>query len=149
MDTAPPSCGNILDGPSFDRDFIGPTMINFYTQVNPPELASSSNAPTAHGLVIMTWNRFTDLHSGIVSYAAGIIPQELRTTHDSSSLTDVGMLTSATFNVSLRHGYPYYSVVKATDRVGQSSYCYSNSFFFDATPPLPWLTGCTVRPSYS
>ena len=31
VDLSPPSCGNVYDGPSFDREFVGPTMVRPWT----------------------------------------------------------------------------------------------------------------------
>ena len=122
-----------LDGPSFDRMWVGPSAMTDLIWL-------STDQTSALGVLPVSWSRYVDFGSGIGGYAAAIV---------NASVLEMGPLDEAIADfvpagadasqakvyAAVQHAQRYFSVVLTNDRLGNRRACTSDGFTFDATPP--------------
>ena len=101
VDVSGPSCGVIHDGPGFDRRFVGPTVLGV-------SVVSNGNSTLAVGSMVLTWDGFTDINSGIAGYAAALVTADkvasvVANGATNIHFTDVGLAGSMDFFMILHH----------------------------------------------
>ena len=87
---------------------------------------------------ILPWRGIVDVVSGVVNFAATVLPKSDSGVYrgDHPSFVDMGLARSGTVDAPwLVHNAEYVSAVRARDRVGIESVCASNGFRTDFTPP--------------
>ena len=72
VDLSPPECGTVMDGPSYDRLWIGPTVAGANLIVD-----ETDGTEIVLGDLAISWIDFSDWNSGIAGYAAAIIPASM------------------------------------------------------------------------
>ena len=119
VDGSPPLCGKVFDGADLDRKWVGTRELE------------------------VSWSPIVDLGSGVAELSVAVV--HAADADEKATFTSVA--TDATFQpTSLRLPLPfladgerYRTVVRATDRLGLVSFCESDGFTVDLTPP-------TLRP---
>ena len=130
VDVSAPKCAVVMDGPSFDRRYLGPTT----ARANAVE---GANGREVVGEVKVSWFGFSDWFSGIGGYAVAVVPSAMLDEANSSNteFVNVGLAGSTSFVQQLDHAETYYSVVKVWDRLLNARYCFSDGQLYDDTPP--------------
>ena len=126
VDTKPPSCGEVFDGTDYDRQAVGPSLVDDLVWVGPAHRIAVAQMPAA-------WLGFVDHGSGIASYALAIVPQGR--VANATEFKFVGLAGSAMYTVRLDHAETYVAVVSSLDRLGNEVKCVSDGVIFDATQP--------------
>lgn len=130
IDVTAPYCGKVLDGPSFDRYFVGPTLSIDLIWLTEERRNAIAYLP-------VTWLRFVDYGAGIERYMVAIVAEEDlgRVRNLTDVFVDVSVAMSANVETRLDHAVTYHSVVSVHDRLGNQRFCYSDGVLFDATAP--------------
>ena len=126
IDTKPPSCGQVFDGTEYDRQAVGPSLLDGLVWAGPARR-------TAVALMSAAWLGFVDYGAGIAGYALAIVPQGL--VANATDFKAVGLAGSAMYTLRLDHAETYVAVVSSLDRLGNEVKCTSDGVIFDATPP--------------
>lgn len=121
------------------------SAMNPYTGVidmdAPPDIWSSTTTELG-----VRFKSFTDLESGIASYAIGVSTVQSATTPpDVFPFADLGPVTYALVGgLNLTQSKTYYLVLKATNNVNLTSYAVSSGITVDITPPVcDWVQDVT------
>lgn len=69
VDLSPPECASILDGPGYDRAFVGPTTVRAFIA------ADSLGTLSYTAELAISWERFEDRATATESYRAGVVPE--------------------------------------------------------------------------
>ena len=138
VDVRAPYCGKTMDGPAYDRVFLGPSEAKDFTWFGPPGTIGLAYAR-------VSWGSYTDYGIGIAGYAAAFVREDAlaaalnETAADmalnTSAFTNVGMDRSASLITILEHNIRYWTVVSTWDGLFNERKCLSDSLLFDGTPP--------------
>ena len=131
VDLRAPYCGSVMDGATFDRTAIGPTIgVIGGVFVDDEKLA-------VVGGVQAGWTNFVDHGAGLGGYSVSVVHESMYglVNDTNSNWKYVGMAGSTLLTKRLDHNQWYYTVVSTWDRLGNERKCYSDGFIFDATPP--------------
>ena len=119
VDLRAPYCGKTMDGPYYDRTYVGParTPNFFYT---------SENRLKGYGEALVSWSDYRDYGSGIAGYAVAFVSLEdltlaLNETYaelggNASAFVEVGLGQIAILPMGLYHNVIYTTVVSTWDR---------------------------------
>ena len=129
VDVSPPECGIIVDGPGYQREFVGPTLARV--------VWTSADKLKGVGVLAAAWRPFKDAGCGTAGYAGGYAPESLLglANESNTEFMRVGLGTTVKVSLVLEHTIIYHAVVSSWDRLTNEGKCYSAGVYFDATPP--------------
>ncbi|XP_033747031.1 uncharacterized protein LOC117332255 [Pecten maximus] len=127
FDRSPPTKGTVRDG----------------AKVLTPDLDFQAN--TTH--TGCHWSGFSDPHSGVLYYTAGLGTQPSE--DDVRIMTSTGIHTAITWQYILVPGVKYFCTVKACNGAGLCTSVSSNGFTVDNSPPIPGIVHVGVDGHHS
>lgn len=117
VDVRAPYCGKTMDGPMYDRVFLGPPEPKGFVWFNPLVVGA--------GKVQVSWSNYADYGIGIAGYAAAFVRDDAlaktlnetaaEMASNTSAFTTVGMDRSASLATILEHNTRYWTVVSTWD----------------------------------
>lgn len=137
VDIRAPYCGKTMDGPRYDRVFLGPAIAREFVWIQLFELGRAD--------VQISWSNYVDYGAGIAGYAAAFVRDDalasalnetaVEMVSNTSAFTAVGMDQSVSLATTLEHNTRYWTVVSTWDTLYNERKCTSDSILFDGTPP--------------
>ncbi|XP_069134181.1 uncharacterized protein [Argopecten irradians] len=115
----------------FDRSAPAPGTVRDGVNVEKPDIDFQSNTTHAG----CHWSGFSDPHSGVLYYTAGLGTQPSE--DDVRSMTSTGTQTAIRWQHTLVPGEQHFCTVQACNGAGICTSVSSNGFTTDSSPPIP------------